>query len=288
MIILNADDYGLSEGVSRGILELCGARRVSATSAIVTLDRWHGDAAHLLSVRSTTAIGLHLNLTLGRPLITRPHAHDLNTEGRLLSIRQLAQRALLGIVDQHAVQAECHAQIMAFRSAVGHLPDFIDGHQHAHVLPKIRHALLAAIANFTWLKPPMIRVPSDRHARSGAYRDEWVKRTVITQLCRGFRKTLEDARLPTNETFAGFSSFNLGHDYGAELGRALDGGGRCHIVMCHPGYGDTELAASGDPVVERRGEELAGIMSIDGLSERIWHPVREANGAIDWAEAMTT
>jgi predicted glycoside hydrolase/deacetylase ChbG (UPF0249 family) len=288
MIILNADDYGLSESVSRGILELCRGRRVSATSAIVTLDRWAADAELLRSVRSTTAVGLHLNLTLGRPLIAHRHAHHIDRQGRLLSIGQLTQRALLGIIDLNDVRAECHAQIETFRNTVGTLPDFIDGHQHVHVLPKIRHALMAAIVEFSWVRPPLIRVPSDARTGTGGRRDEWVKRTVVAQLCRGLREELEAEGLPTNETFAGFSSFTLGRDYGAELRQALEGGGRCHLVMCHPGYVDAELVASGDPVVERRAEELAGIMSIDGLSERIWHPERTANAAIDWAEVMAT
>ena len=124
MIILCADDYGLSDGVSRGILELCRARRLSATSAMVTFERWQTDAALLCDVRETTALGLHLNLTLGRPLLAREGARHLDRDGRFLPIGTLIRRAafrkaepgrLIQSLNQDAIYAECHAQISAFR-----------------------------------------------------------------------------------------------------------------------------------------------------------------------------
>ena len=47
MIILCADDFGLTDGVSRAIIELCHARRLSATSALVTFDDWATQAQRL-------------------------------------------------------------------------------------------------------------------------------------------------------------------------------------------------------------------------------------------------
>lgn len=131
-----------------------------------------------------------------------------------------------------------------------------------------------------------MRVPSDNGAWLGGRRSEGVKRAFISERCRGMREKMAQAGLPTNDTFAGFSTYTIGSDYRAELRAALDGGGSCHLVMCHPGHVEAELVASGDPLVERRAEELAGIMAYDGLAERIWHPVREADGTIDWAKAM--
>jgi predicted glycoside hydrolase/deacetylase ChbG (UPF0249 family) len=296
MIILCADDYGLSEGVSRGIVELCREERLSATSAMVTFSRWEQDAEQLRALRNQTALGLHLNLTLGRPLVPADGAGHLDEDGRFLAVGKLIRRAAFSKLrktksfraqlNAHAVRAECHAQIAAFRDAVGALPDFIDGHQHVHVLYQIRPALLDAITGFKWLRPPLIRVPSSEGPWYRAPRRGWGKRGVVAGLSTGFRRQLEQAGLPTNDTFAGFSSFELGTDYSVELIGEFDNAGRGHLVMCHPGYVDEELMQRGDPLVERREEELRGIMAIDDLPERIWHPQRGADGAIDWAKAM--
>jgi len=44
MIILCADDYALTEGISRAIGELAAAKRLSATSVLVTSARWPAGA----------------------------------------------------------------------------------------------------------------------------------------------------------------------------------------------------------------------------------------------------
>jgi hypothetical protein len=155
-------------------------------------------------------------------------------------------------------------------------------------LPVVREALIDAMATFQWPRLPLVRVPSDRTLSGNIRRQEWVKRMVIGALTSGLRGRLQEAGFPVNDSFAGFSSFAVGTDYEKELEAAIAGGGRCHLVMSHPGFADAELYKMGDPVVQRREEELRGIMSIAGLPERIWRPIREADGSIDWIKAMAT
>ena len=74
MIILCADDYAMTEGVSRAIGELAAARRLSATS-VHGRPRAHWPAMAPAAAACTAAhlaIGLHLNLTLGAPLGPMP------------------------------------------------------------------------------------------------------------------------------------------------------------------------------------------------------------------------
>src|SRR3712207_3044026 len=66
-LIVTADDFNLSEGVSRGILAAHQHGIVTETSVMVNL----GDlqrAASLLLEAPRLALGLHLNITRGRPL----------------------------------------------------------------------------------------------------------------------------------------------------------------------------------------------------------------------------
>ena len=65
-LIVNADDSGLTSGVSAGIL---GAHRHGIVSSTTVLTTAAIDAESVSALRdSDLGVGIHLNLTLGRPL----------------------------------------------------------------------------------------------------------------------------------------------------------------------------------------------------------------------------
>jgi hypothetical protein len=66
-IIVNADDFGYTEGVSRGILDLARKGIVTATGVLANSPFFDEHVRSLLSVPQVDA-GVHLNLTAGRPL----------------------------------------------------------------------------------------------------------------------------------------------------------------------------------------------------------------------------
>ncbi len=137
-LIVTADDFNLSEGVSRGIRDAHQHGIVTETSVMVNL----GDlrrAAELLAEAPRLAIGLHLNLTRGRPLAP-PHAvaELLGHDGHFLGSPQ----ALPPYVRTEAVQAEFQAQLQTFAQVFGRLPQHLDTHHHVHHHPIILDALL--------------------------------------------------------------------------------------------------------------------------------------------------
>ncbi len=281
MIILCADDYGLSPGVSQGILELGEARRLSAASAIVTFEDWPQWAERLGTLRSNMALGLHLNLTGGRPLTTPPAGLALARDGQFPGLGRLVRSALFKGLRLTALADEISAQIEQFRVHMAGLPDFIDGHQHVHGLPTIRAALIDAIAGFDWIAPPLVRLPFN--TRGNRPRPS-LKAGAVRALTRGLDGELARAGLPSNDTFAGFSNFDPAADCARELAAALADGGRCHLVMCHPGLADDRLAERDNVTVERRVNEFDALMNMPDLLQRIWHPERNPAGVIDWLE----
>ncbi|MFM9162268.1 MAG: ChbG/HpnK family deacetylase, partial [Methylocystis sp.] len=72
VVALCADDFGLSYGVSLGILEAVTAGRLTGVSAIVTRPGWPTMGRELARRAPDADIGLHLNLTLGAPLGSMP------------------------------------------------------------------------------------------------------------------------------------------------------------------------------------------------------------------------
>ncbi len=272
-VILCADDYGISEGVCRGIEELAAAGRLSATSALVGLAGWPWMGPRLSPLAGRIAIGLHVSLTLGAPLGPMP---GLAPSGTFPSLRHILGRGLTGRLDTAEIAAEVSRQIDSFEQATGQPPDFIDGHQHVHALPGVRTGFMQAVsACFGAGRRPLIRDPADRVgailARGGAVR----KALTVAVLASGFGKRARSAGFPTNRSFAGFSTFNTSLPFEREIERFFARAGAAHMVMCHPGHPDRELAGL-DAVVQRRGQELDALMRMADLDKAIWHPLRSS------------
>ena len=280
-VILCADDYAITGGVSRAIVELAAARRLSATSVLVDMPDWPTGAADLRAQRGHLATGLHLNLTLGTPLVAMPHVAP---SGQFPRLGNLTARALLGALDAAELRAEIERQLDRFEQGLGFLPDHIDGHQHVHVLPSVRHALVDVVSKRYATNRPLIRVPTPLHRVLLGPGPAKSKAAMVGLLGFGFAEAVREAGLPANDTFAGFSNFDVARPYAQELHDALREPGRRHVVMCHPGHPDAELARI-DPVVARRGMEYEALMREPDLPARIWHPSRRTDGPpIAWSE----
>jgi predicted glycoside hydrolase/deacetylase ChbG (UPF0249 family) len=265
VIILNADDYGLSEGINAGIEELAYARRISATSALVTGANWPQCAARLTCLRNDIAVGLHVNLTLASPLGAMP---GLAASGTLPRITNLLSKSLSKRINAQEVAAEVSRQIDRFREYTGHAPDIVDGHEHVHVVSGIRAGFLQAVAEK--LPGVLVRDPSDKIFSIFVRRTSAGKALILKTLAFGFGAAVRRTGLITNHGFAGFSAFDRRRPFEREFTRFLRRPGLRHIIMCHPGRADY-VSCSLDPIFERRGDELAYLLTAPRLPELIWH-----------------
>jgi chitin disaccharide deacetylase len=277
--ILCADDYAMTVGVSDGIDELAAAGRLSATSAMVTSRHWVSFNGRVAALREKIAVGLHFNLTLGAPLGPMP---SIAPDGRLPAIGSLIRRGLLGALPPAEITAEVTRQLDQFERITGCLPDFIDGHQHVHALPGIRHGFLLGLAGRGWKSPPLIRVPADNIVRILARGAASGKSLTLAGLGLGFGRAVQSAGFAVNKGFSGASGFDERVAFEEEFAKFLRFPGSRHLVMCHPGHVDAELATL-DPVVGRRAQEFAALMALPDLPTLISHPKRSVSGAIDWA-----
>jgi chitin disaccharide deacetylase len=251
-VILCADDFGLADGVSRGIVELAEMGRLSATGAMTNMPGWRRAARSLMPLRDRIAVGLHLNLTAGSPLGPMPR---LTPSGRFPTLKDLLPKALKRQLPGSEIAEEISRQIDAFEEAFGDAPAFVDGHQHVHVLPAIRPALIQALkargyAGRVWLRDPsdkamaILRRPIGRN-----------KALIVKSLARGFARSAHAAGFRTNRGFSGFAPLDLSVPVARVFEEAFSKLGAHPLVMCHPGYVDDELRAL-DPALESRVEEL--------------------------------
>jgi chitin disaccharide deacetylase len=254
---LCADDYALSPGVSRGILEALGAGRLSAASVMTTRPFWPRGAQELRQFKAEADIGLHLNLTLGSPLGDMP---AFAATGRLPGISQVLKAARKNALPEAEIGQEISRQLDGFCAHFDAAPAFVDGHQHVQVLPQIRAALFACLEEKGFLGKVWLRDSSDRPWRIARRGAELTKALGIAWLGRGFATEASARGYVTNEGFSGFSAFDPAHDYAADFARYLRAPGRRHLIMCHPGYCDEELVAA-DPVTLGRERELSFFLS---------------------------
>jgi predicted glycoside hydrolase/deacetylase ChbG (UPF0249 family) len=144
-LIINADDFGLTPAVNRGIVEAHQAGCVTSASLFVNLPGF-ADAVRSAGSAPALGVGLHLNLTAGAPVAGPdlvPTLCDPQTGG-FHSLRGLAARALSGRIASRDVATECTAQVARLRGA-GLRITHVDAHRHVHLLPGIWKPFLDAV-----------------------------------------------------------------------------------------------------------------------------------------------
>jgi predicted glycoside hydrolase/deacetylase ChbG (UPF0249 family) len=259
-IWLCADDYGISPAVDTAIRDLVVRGRLNATSVMVVASAF--DRSEAISLRilnagvNRVAIGLHLTLT--GPF--RPVSNGFRPlrAGAFLPLAATLRAALLHRFRHDRLAIEIASQVKAFVSAFGRAPDFIDGHQHVHLFPQVRDAVLQVVkeaAPDAWVRQcGRITLPHRRFSDR--------KGLLLDILSRQFRRRAEALGIRTNPAFAGTYDFASNADFAALFPKFLDRLPADGVVMCHPGFVDAELARL-DPLTDAREKEYAYLAGDD-------------------------
>jgi chitin disaccharide deacetylase len=125
VLIVNADDFGLSSGVNRGIARAHDEGIVTSASAMVRQDAIE-EAAELARGRPRLAIGLHLDLS-----------EWVYRDGEWVPLYEVVVAE-----DRAAVEAEVAAQLARFVSLFGRQPTHLDSHQHRHLEEPVRSVVV--------------------------------------------------------------------------------------------------------------------------------------------------
>jgi chitin disaccharide deacetylase len=251
-IVLCADDYGLSPGVSSAIRDLVARGRINATSAMTAARALtQAEAAALARLKRDAPnlqIGLHFTLTA--PFAPLSEGYAPLKHGEFLPLPATLGSAVLARLDRARIANELRTQIAAFSTLFGFLPDYVDGHQHVQIFPQVRDAVLRVMRDTlpdTWVRQcgritPVAARLADR------------KGVLLDMMSAGFRKRATAAGIRFNPAFAGSYAFGSDPDFAALFPRFLDGLPDDSVVMCHPGFVDDELKAL-DPLTDLRERE---------------------------------
>ena len=128
-LIVNADDFGQSAGINRGIIEAHERGVVTSVSLMV---RWPAalDAAKYARIHPELSVGLHLDL-----------GEWIYRDDEWQPLYKVIQRD--GVLE---VSHEINDQLEKFRSLMGRKPTHIDSHQHVHLREPVKSVVIE-IAN---------------------------------------------------------------------------------------------------------------------------------------------
>jgi len=225
-LVVCSDDAGWDEDNDGVIASLAQSGRISAVSVLV--DGPHAPAwAQELAPPAGCALGLHLNLTWepGQP-----------SRG----LAQLIGRCHARLLSPAWAETRIAAQLQRFEAVYGRPPDFVDGHQHVHMLPVIRERLLALLGQrYGAGQRPAVRAPLSRHWRGAK---AWLlNRLGAAALAAG----LQAEGWPCNSDFAGVYDFGTGLSYRSRVQAWLGSIDDAGLLMTHPGsLGPLEHAAA--------------------------------------------
>jgi hypothetical protein len=154
------------------------------------------------------------------------------------------------------MQDEVERQLGKYTDAMGRLPDYIDGHQHVHVLPVVRDAVIRVAARIG----AYVRSTREPIGPSMWRRPSAPESFYLARASRRLDSLARAAGVLTNRGFRGIRSFRETEPFGDLFRKMIAGAGEGALVICHPGHPDSVLAAR-DPVRETRADEwryLAG------------------------------
>ncbi|MBE0429275.1 MAG: ChbG/HpnK family deacetylase [Thermoleophilia bacterium] len=244
-LIVNADDFGLTQGVNRGIIDCCRAGAVSSATLMVTARA--AAAAALAADSRHLGVGLHLNLTSGNPALDLGRIPSLvDNAGKLIGARKMIFRLIAGLARRSEIEAEIEAQINLCR-ALGVEPTHVDTHHHLHADPRLRANLSRACRRHGIVKARGYRM------RASSFRTAGIRLAASVPVVR--------APLLSPDRFSGMEvmgSKNMAAALRAELARPGDS----LEFMCHPGYDDEELSSASSYSALRQ-VELDSLRSAD-------------------------
>lgn len=269
-LIVNADDFGLTEGVNRAILG--GHHNGIITSATLMANGPAFDSAVVACLAAAAlGVGVHLNLTHGRPVSRLTDVPSLVAPDGCFypSPAGLVQQILTRRVRLAEVERELRSQIDKVASA-GVRITHLDSHKHIHVVPQLFNVVVKLAREYgircircpiepAWSAlGPLLSGPRGWMRMNRQY----LLGRALSTLAAFQAKKVTGAGLQRTERFYGLSQTGfLDAKLLETLLRELPTG--TSELMCHPGYLDEALLATRTRLRNQRVTELEALTSPD-------------------------
>jgi chitin disaccharide deacetylase len=258
-LIINADDFGLTRGVNRAVVE--GHDQGVVTSAtLMAKGPAFEDAVRMAQSVPRLSIGCHVVLVDGSHVLPATEVSSLisGTSPAAFGdgIGKFSLRALAGRLDSNQIEAEVTAQIRKLQAA-GIRVSHLDSHKHTHMFPAVFRPLLRAAKScgVRAIRNPFEVVRISLAAGRPALWKRYGEVKLLRNLANKFRQATKEAGVMTPDGTLGIVVTGVLDDRLFRLIIEKLPEGTWEFV-CHPGYNDAELNGIQTRLRESREHEL--------------------------------
>lgn len=266
-LIVNADDFGLTQGVNRAIAA-CHGRGIVSSATLMATGACLDEAAALARQMPRLSVGCHVVLVDGEPLLPASEVRSLLAPGTgrfYHSIIEVLQAVARGRFRADEVEAEAGAQMARLGAKVA-LSHF-DSHKHTHMFPSVLRPLLRAarIHGIAAVRNPFEApgVVSWREAcKSRTLLVRKAETMVLRAMLRGrWMQAVREEGLATTDGCLGIAATGtLDEARLRAMLRQMPRG--TWELVCHPGYNDRDLAAVRTKLRASREVEMTALLGI--------------------------
>jgi predicted glycoside hydrolase/deacetylase ChbG (UPF0249 family) len=255
-LIVNADDFGLTPGVNRAIVEL-NERGALTSATLMARARATEAAVELARTRPSLGVGCHVVLVDGEPMLPPAELPTLAggpTARFAPSLGKFLRRLLAGLVRVSEMEKEAAAQIESLQRAGVRLTH-VDTHKHTHMFPAVLRPVLRAAraAGIRRVRNPF-EPPWSIRATPLAPFTRRLEVNLLRRLRRRFKRIVAEEGFTTTDGALGvLATGTLDETTVASLLRDLPEG--TWELVTHPGYNDADLAGANTRLLASRETE---------------------------------
>lgn len=279
-LIVNADDFGLTDGINRAVLDLhhLGALR-SATLMAAALH--FSEAVELSRLQSSLGVGCHIVLVDGTP-VANPAAvptllasrRDRGGEPRFRStLGEFVRDLYLGRIDRTHIEREAMAQILRLRQA-GVAVTHVDTHKHTHMFPTVLDGVMRAAqaCDIHAIRNPFEPLWSVAATPNAGMVRTWQVR-LLGNLRRHFLQRVREREFTTTDGCLGVAATGTLDETTLDslLDRLPDG---TWEFVCHPAYLDAELLATRTRLQQSRQVEMNALQTLPQTLAGLTSPIQ--------------
>ena len=279
-LLINADDFGLTPGVNRAIVE-AHTQGVVTSATLMANGPAFDDAVRRAKSTPRLSIGCHVVLVDGSPvlsasqipsLVDRPRIHGMDENPKDTgpeatrfgeSLSKFAVLARLGRIVPEQIEEEATAQIRKLQTA-GTTVSHLDSHKHTHLFPNVLQPLLRAAqaCGVRAIRNPFGRVRFALVAKRPGLWKRYGEIKLLGAPAGRFVRAVREAGMTTPDGILGvIATGALDQQLFRSMVENLPEG--TWEFVCHPGYNDAELQRVRTRLKASRQQELQILISAE-------------------------
>jgi len=259
-LIVNADDFGLTSGVNRAILEL-HRRGVLTSATLMACAAATDEAVAIAKATPTLGVGCHVVLVDGKPALESVRLATLAPAGDGClrpTLGKFVKDLFTGRIAAAEIEAEAQAQIARLQTHGVELTH-IDTHKHTHMFPAVLRPLLRAAraCGVRAVRNPFEPAWSVRATPNAPMLRRAQVRMLRSLQARFRRIVAEEGFTTTSGAIGVLATGSLdAQSLHSLLQRVPDG---VWELVTHPGYNDATLAGVRTRLRESRETEMRAL-----------------------------